>query len=172
MNVKFKDFFAHELNPDVLGLPIFIFQVKSPETWLGLPDKLTETTGQKLAQWPSKPWYDRNGNGDYPLRNENLSHSEWANPHNQKQLRCQDYLGLLVPAEIPEPRLRELLPVSPEEDEKTFVNKLPEIVFEIGWLLYELNEDWMLFVASKAHRSISDGLKAWCLGHDVIVVAD
>ena len=164
MKTRLEDWFICPISEDLSRLPKLIIMLEGapkPGVWVRFLDELARITKSSPAQWPHKPWYDRDGNDEYPLTNEKLTHRDWGNPHNQKQLRQVDS-DCLIPAEIADFELQEIFKDSNIWAD-VFLNRLPDIVGRIGWILYGINEDWMFFLTTDEHRDWVDQLQEWCL---------
>jgi hypothetical protein len=165
MKLNIQDFFMFPLPQAVAQLPILICQLNTPGVWPDFLDALANITGSKPAQWPQRPWFDQNGNGAFPLRNEEASRCEWANPYNQKQLRDCDLPDLLIPANASDQGLQTLLTM--DEGEEVFVTRLPQSLRTVKWLLFALHEEWVCFAVDPPHHPWVAQLTAWCADREI-----
>ena len=155
--------YPFKVNDVLLALPRMIFTCEgmSHDPWPGLLKFLEWTTCSKPALWPRKPWFDANGNGEFPFSNENVSHKEWGNQFNQAQLQSYSpEYPILLPAEITAVELDRWHSFYRAGTE-SFINHIPDIVAVTQWLLYSLTEDHLLFVANADKGELVAGLRKW-----------
>ncbi len=158
------------LNEAILQLPRIEFSLEgAPKMpWAFLMDELMRITGDLPGLWPQKPWFDANGNGEFPLGNEQLTQSDWENRFNQDQLKRYDP-SLVIPTSLGAQELASVFTTG-NPKQASFVNQLQNGVKTTRWLLYAVNEDVLLFLTAREHAEWVCQLHDSLARHDVSAV--
>jgi hypothetical protein len=165
---KLQQFSHIKLSDEVLSIPKVLIMLNEAGSWNGFLDQLTNVTGSIPGEWPSKPFYDSSGNGDYPLRNPLLLRAGWSNPYNQEQLRKDDFDYFLIPSEAPEQDLGTVSDSVSYVGVGVLINRLPKLLTVVPWAVLTLSEDWMVFAAARKHAAWVVQIRDWCEKHGYI----
>jgi hypothetical protein len=161
MKDPLRDCYSFPVSETLLALPKMIFSLEgmADNAWPDMLDKLSQITGDSFGLWPQRPWYDQNGNGAFPFSNEMLSHRDWSNRFNQSKLRQYDG-NLIVPSDFSDDRMEDIFSGTSHNIE-ALINRLPEVVKSMRWILYAINEDALMFLTSAEYSIWVVSLRQW-----------